>query len=49
MALQAGFNGFDREVLERKFVDYVRSIQKLDLALMESLLDEALLERSHSG
>lgn len=49
MALQAGFNGFDWEVLERKFVDYVRSIQKLDLALMESLLDEALLESSHSG
>ena len=49
MALQAGFNGFDWEVLERKFVDYVRSIQKLDLELMESLLDEALLESSHSG
>lgn len=44
MAFQAGYSGFDWEILERKFNQYVRSIQKLDLELMCTLLDEGLLD-----
>jgi cell filamentation protein len=43
MALQAGYSGFDWEVFYRRFDDYVKSIQTLDLILMCTLLDEALL------
>ena len=44
MAFQAGYSGFDWKILERKFDQYVRSIQKLDLELMCTLLDEGLLD-----
>jgi len=43
MALQAGYSGFDWEVFYRRFDDYVKSIQTLDLILMCTLLDRHFL------
>ena len=44
MAIQAGYNGFDWTVVEKRFEEYVSAIQQLNLALMTDLLRGALLE-----
>jgi cell filamentation protein len=49
MALQAGYGGFDWEIFERRFADYVRAIQQLDLGLMSALLDTALRDGPDPG
>ncbi len=43
MAMQAGYNGFNWEVIEARFDEYVKSIQSLNLKLMTDLLRQALL------
>ncbi|NHQ59663.1 cell filamentation protein Fic [Chlorobium sp. BLA1] len=43
MAVQAGYNGFDWSVIEKRFDEYVSAIQKLNLVLMRDLLRNALL------
>ena len=42
MALQAGYNGFNWEIAEARFADYIKAIQTLSLELMMSILRQAL-------
>ncbi len=44
MAMQAGYKGFNWNVLEERFDDYIRSIQKLNGELMATLLRDALVQ-----
>ncbi len=44
MAIQAGYNGFDWKVVEKRFDEYISAIQQLNLTLMTDLLRGALLE-----
>lgn len=44
MAMQAGYKGFNWNVLEERFDEYVRSIQKLNVELMVALLRDALVQ-----
>jgi cell filamentation protein len=43
MALQAGYEGFDWSLVDKRFDEYVKAIQTLDWALMATLLDAALV------
>jgi len=44
LAMQAGYKGFNWNVLEERFDDYIRSIQKLNGELMATLLRDALVQ-----
>ena len=43
MALQAGYNGFNWEIAEKRFADYIKAIQTLSLEIMTTILRQALL------
>ncbi|NTU98328.1 MAG: cell filamentation protein Fic, partial [Chlorobiaceae bacterium] len=43
MALQAGYNGFNWEIAEERFADYIKAIQTLSLELMMTIFRQALL------
>ena len=43
MALQAGYNGFNWEIAEERFADYIKAIQTLNLELMTTILRQALI------
>lgn len=44
MAIQAGYNGFDSSIVEKRFSEYFSAIQQLNLELIADLLGNALLE-----
>ncbi|NTU97929.1 MAG: Fic family protein [Chlorobiaceae bacterium] len=43
MALQAGDNGFNREIAEERFADCIKAIQTSSLEIMTTMLHQALL------